>query len=491
MKILLVDDEQHSCQAMLWFLKHQNHEVTECASGEEALTKFAEGQYPLVLSDIQMPGMSGVDLAAAIKKRPESWQTDVVLFTGHADINAVIAALRVGVYDYLKKPVNPEELASVIERVAEHQALLRENKRLTERFQDEVHAATAETRQELVQMKQLVAESTIGAIGLFSDCMRKIAKQAEQLHADRSIPVLIEGETGTGKEVVAKLIHYGSRFDQLSAASFVDINCAALAPTLFESELFGYEAGSFTGSMARGAKGKFDLAYGGTLLLDEIGEIPLELQGKLLRVLQEKEFYRVGGLKKIKTDIRSICATNIPLAKRVEEGTFRKDLYFRLKVAHIVIPPLRERKEEILPMAKLFMQKFAQQKKKKFTQFDSEAVRMLETYDWPGNIRELQNVIEYAVFAYDAETLQAEHISGLLRQRVTSLPEAASQDNLLAIPIPANGYSLKQYTADVILKVLAAHEGNQSAAANYLGISRRALSYRLEEMRKKKEDGKM
>ena len=489
MKILLVDDERHSCQAMLWFLKHQNHEVDECSSAREALMKLAAGDYHLVLSDIQMPGMSGIELACEIKRFPESWRTDVVLFTGHADIRSVVTALRAGVYDYLEKPIDPEELASVIERVAEHQALLRENKLLTERFHDEVNAATEETRRELVQMKQMVAESTIGSIGVFSQAMRKIVRQAQQLHQDRSIPVLIEGETGTGKEVIAKLIHYGGDFGPLSATPFVDINCAALAPTLFESELFGYEAGAFTGSMAKGARGKFDLARGGTLLLDEIGEIPPELQGKLLRVLQEKEFYRVGGLKKITTDVRTVCATNVPLATRVKEGTFRKDLYFRLKVAHIVIPPLRERKEDIVALAEMFVKRLSRQKKKRFAAIEADTAALFESYDWPGNVRELQNVIEYAVFAYDDISLKVEHIRGLLRQEQSKPALPGSDAPKLELPFPAKGYSLKQYTADVVMKVLAAHDDNQSAAAAYLGISRRALSYRLEELRK--QDGQI
>ncbi|MBP2636378.1 MAG: zraR 1 [Firmicutes bacterium] len=489
MKILLVDDEQHSRQAMLWFLTHQNHEVTECSSGEEALQKFSTETYPMVLSDIQMPGMSGIDLATAIKKLPNSWQTDIVFFTGHADVNSAVTALRAGVYDYLIKPVNPEELFSVIERVAEHQSLLRENKHLTERFHDEVNAATEETRRELIHMKQIVAESMLGTIGIFSDCMKAIFQQAQQLHTDRTIPVLIEGETGTGKEVLAKLIHFGHNFAPLPAAPFVDINCAALAPTLFESELFGYEAGSFTGSMAKGSKGKFDLANDGTLLLDEIGEIPLDLQGKLLRVLQEKEFYRVGGLKKIKTNIRVICATNVPLEQRVAQGSFRKDLYFRLKVAHIVIPPLRQRKEEILPMAQMFLQEFSRRKKKLFTTIHPQTAVIMEQYNWPGNIRELQNIIEYATFAYNDTELKPEHILGHLQQQqlnsTASLPPERS--SVLELPFPFQGYPLKKYTEDIILKILKAHHNNQAATAKYLGISRRALSYRLEEIRHKQK----
>jgi two-component system, NtrC family, response regulator AtoC len=486
MKILLIDDEQHSRQAMLWFLKRQKHEVTECASGAEALTQYSPDKFPMVLSDIQMPGMSGIELASAIKLLPDSWKTDIVLFTGHADLRSAVSAMRAGVYDYLEKPVNVEELASVVEKVAEHQALLRENKILTERFHEEVNAATEDTRRELAEVKQIIAESIIGSVGIFSKCMENIVQQAGQLHADRSIPVLIEGETGTGKEIVAKMIHYGDSHAPLSTAPFVDINCAALAPTLFESELFGYEAGAFTGGTAKGSKGKFDLAYGGTLLLDEIGEIPPDLQGKLLRVLQEKEFYRIGGLKKIKTNVRVICATNVPLEERVEKGIFRKDLYFRLNVAHIVIQPLRERREEILPLALLFLHKFSHLKKKKFSSIHPQTAMMMEKHNWPGNVRELQNVIEYAVFAYNDVELRPDHILGLLQKSHEQASGPPEMNRVLELPFPLQGYPLKNYTEDVILKVLAAHNGNQSATADYLGLTRRALSYRIEEIRNKK-----
>lgn len=486
MKILLVDDDKNSRQALLWFLKRQQHEVDECANGEEALRQFKQAEYPLVLSDIQMPGMSGIELAAAIKMQPDSWRTEVVLFTGHADLASAVGALRAGVYDYLQKPVDVAELAVVVERAIEHQALLRENRRLTEHFREEVQAATEETERELMQVKKTVAKALVGSVGVFSDCMRNIAAQAHRLHADRSIPVLIEGETGVGKEVVARMIHYGDGTDSLSETPFVDVNCAALAPTLFESELFGYESGAFTGSRAKGAKGKFDLAQGGTLFLDEVGEIPLDLQGKLLRVLQEKEFYRVGGLKKIKTDIRIICATNVALEERVREGAFRRDLYFRLKVAHLVVPPLRERKEAIAPIAAIFLRDFARQKKKRFQDIDPQTTHLLEAYDWPGNIRELQNVIEYAVFAYDEPTLKPEHVSGLLKpDSHPPLTLSTRSTEVLELPLPPGGCSLKDYTEAVILKVLAAHNGNQSSTADYLRISRRALTYRLTEMRQK------
>lgn len=487
MRILLVDDERSSREAVKWFLIRQEHEVTECSNGEEALKRVTAEDYPMVLSDIRMPGMSGTELAMAIKKLPDSWRTDIVLFTGYVDTQTAVAALRAGVYDYLQKPVDAKELASVIERIAEHQALLRENKTLTERFDDVVNAATEETRHELFKMKQLVAESAIGKVGVFSESMRALIAHAQKLHTDRSIPVLIQGDTGTGKEIIAKIIHYGTGADKIPSGAFVDINCAAIAANLFESELFGYEPGAFTGGMTKGQKGKFDLAQGGTLFLDEVGEIPLELQGKLLRVLQEKEYYRVGGLKKIKTDVRIICATNVPLEERVESGSFRRDLYFRLKVGHATIPPLRERKEEIVPLAEVFLHDFARQKGKKFTSIQPETAKILEQHSWPGNVRELKNVIEYATFAYDEAELKPAHVIQSIRteppdKKPIELPAGARR---LVLPLPPTGYPIKQYTDDIIREVLAMQHGNQTATARYLGMSLRGLTNRLERQRTK------
>ena len=491
MSILLVDDEERSRQAMLWILKKLNHVVTECADGEEALRVYSPHEYEMVLSDLKMPVLSGIELAIQIKKIPDSWKTDVVLFTGHGDMKSVVEALRAGVYDYLEKPVNVEELTVVIERVAEHQALLRENKVLTERFDEEVDAATEETKRELSTMKRLVAESIMGKVGIYSEKMKKIMQQASLLNGERSIPVLIEGETGTGKEIVAKMMPYGVQEDSVFEEAFGDRNCAALTSSLFESELFGYEAGAFTGSLGRGAKGKFDLANKGTLFLDEIGELPLELQGKLLRVLQEKEFFRVGGLKKIPTDVRIICATNVPLEKSVAEGKFRKDLYYRLKVAHILMPPLRERTEEIVPLANMFLQQYSKQKKKEFIRVAAQTESLLEAYSWPGNIRELQNLIEYATFAYNDQELLPSHVDGFIQlheSRPQKIEEGsvASKQTFLELPFPQNGYKLKDYTEDIILQVLSLFDQNQSKTAQYLGISRRALSYRLEEMKNRK-----
>jgi Transcriptional regulator containing PAS, AAA-type ATPase, and DNA-binding domains len=379
----------------------------------------------------------------------------------------------------------------VVERIAEHQALMRENQRWNERYNAEVAAATEDTRRELVRMTRLAAESVIGKIGVFSPHMRALFAEAQKFHHDRSIPVLIEGETGTGKEIAAKLIHYGNSPDE-HGGMFVAINCAAIAPTLFESELFGYEPGAFTGGASKGQKGKFELAQGGTLFLDEVGEIPLELQGKLLRVLEEREFYRVGGLKKIKTDVRIICATNVPLETRVAQGEFRRDLFFRLKVGQITLPPLRERSEEIVPLATMFLQESARQKGRNFAGIPPETAALLRSYSWPGNVRELKNVIDYATFAYDDTELKPAHIAGQLLGNLAddkSVPAERTGAARIVLPLPANGYSLKHYTDDIVREVLKAHNGNKAATARYLGISPRALAYRVSGPRTNKRKG--
>lgn len=493
MKVLLVDDDQDSREIVKWFLTDHDCEVTECSNASEALARIAKADYPMVLSDINMPGMSGIELAKAIKKLPTGWQTDIVLITGYADTKSAVSALRAGVYDYLQKPLDAQELSLTLERVAEHQALVRENKTLTENFQTEVFAATEETRRKLSDAKKVLAESIIGKVGVFGEATRNLMEQAQRLHYDRDIPVLIQGETGVGKEVIAKAIHYGMTMDELASRPFIGINCGALTPSLFESELFGYEAGAFTGGAIKGAKGKFDMAQSGTLFLDEVGEIPLHLQAKLLRVLQEKEFYRVGGLKKITTDIRIICATNLALYEQVEKGTFRKDLYYRLKVGEIVIPPLRERKNEIVPLAKAFLLEASQQKKKHFERIEPDAAKLLQEYSWPGNIRELKNVIEYITFAYDTGAMQADQLTNLLlgeQNRHQMFNQTVSNEEpkqQLVLPLPPEGYSLKKICEDIVDQVLAVHNDNQAAAAKYLGISLRALFYRLQKKRENKQ----
>ncbi|WP_371374248.1 sigma-54-dependent transcriptional regulator [Sporomusa aerivorans] len=482
MNILLVDDDKTGREWIAMFLRQLGHHVLECANGEEALTAFKTMDFGMILSDIKMPKMSGLELLKTISAMPSRPNADIVLFTGHGDMESAIHALRAGAYDYLLKPINMDELAVLTERIAEHQNLLRENRRLSNHFDSEVKAATEETQRELSQLKTIMAKQFgIGNIGVFSESMRQIVDQAYKYHTERSIPVLIQGETGTGKEIIAKMIHYGK---DTHPAPYVDINCAAFTSSLFESELFGYEAGAFTGGLTKGQKGKLDMAAGGTLFLDEIGEMPLELQSKLLRVLQEKTYYRVGGVKKLTTDVRIVCATNEDLSDMVSNGSFRKDLYYRLKVGHIVLPPLRERSDEILPLATIFLKEFTQLRRKRFTAISAAAADILRSYPWPGNIRELRNVVEWITFMYDDVEVRPEHLGAINKNEQTAevspkvSPLVINPDNFI---LPAEKFDLKEFTDKVIYKALEIKNGNKTDAANYLNMSRRALCYKLEQ----------
>lgn len=346
-----------------------------------------------------------------------------------------------------------------------------------ERVNREVDHATKNAQEKIVFLKKVVAQQMgFSQIGFFSEPMKVIFQQAQKYFLDRTIPVLIEGETGTGKEVIAKLIHYGDM--EAVDKPFIDINCAAISPTLFESELFGYEAGSYTGGLAKGQQGKLDIAYGGTLFLDEISELPIELQSKLLRVIQEKQFYRVGGLRKVKTDIRFICATNIDLNAAVEEGRFRKDLYYRLKVGFIRIPPLRERKDDILPLAHTFLIEISRQKGKSFMTIDTKAAEVLFSYHWPGNVRELRNVIEWAVFMHNDTVLKSSYLEFIQREnmvnQIFSKYEAKAGD-----PSERMNKTFNSLVDELLYRTLQVNKGNISKTARSLGISRTTLYKRI------------
>ena len=485
MNILLVDYDTDSRAGVAGFLREMGHQVTERSDVEEAYATYTVGDFSMVLTDIKMPAMLGADLLHRITALPGD-KADVVLFTNYDDRGAAIEILREGAYDYLIKPVNVIQLAIITDRIVEHHSLLRENKALTQHFGEEVQAATEETRLEVSRLKKMLSQTNgLDNVGFFSSEMNKIMQLAKIYHEDRSIPVLIQGETGTGKEIISRIIHHG---DSATQDPFIDLNCAALTAGLFESELFGYEPGSFTGGLIKGQKGKLDVAQGGTLLLDEVGEIPLELQGKLLRVIQEKEFYRVGGLKKIKTNVRIICATNADLEQRVEEGTFRRDLYFRLKVGHLVIPPLRERTDDIIPLALMFLRQFAEQKGKHFRRISAGAVDLLLTYDWPGNVRELRNTMELTVLMYDDVELKPMHLNlnlNLLQKLVqVPIPFAVQVKSQALDPnhflLPATGIDLEEFIDKIVHQSLELCRGNKTEAAKYLGISRRSFYCRLD-----------
>ncbi|MBM7865853.1 response regulator [Heliobacterium gestii] len=479
MNILLVDDDLDSRACIGDFLRELGHAVDECDDGREALNRYYQGNYAMVLSDIRMPLLSGLELLQTIMAQPYGQDTAVVLFTGHGDVDSAVSALRAGASDYLLKPINVDQLATITERIAARQLWTSQPRRISAIPPVEVKEAIVT---EPGRTRVVVHSTSLSGIGIFSDSMRSIVQSALKFHTDRTIPVLIEGETGTGKEVIAKLIHFGSIEE---TAPFIDINCAALTPTLFESELFGYEAGAFTGGLTKGQRGKLDLAQGGTLFLDEVGELALELQGKLLRVIQEKEYYRVGGLKKVSTNVRIICATNQDLEKSVAEGRFRKDLFYRLRVGHVQLPPLRRRPDDIVPLAGMFLRAAAKQKQKRFKRISTEAAMILLDYPWPGNVRELRNTMEWVVFMFDEEELLPVHLTLLQASRPQSLqsgdPACPSLDPY-QFSLPEKGFELEDFVDRIVSEALQMHRGNKTETARYLGISRRSLYCRLERM---------
>ncbi len=473
MKILIVEDNKSIRESLLELLESLSYTVTCCENGKAALEKMAHESVDVVLSDIQMPVMDGHALLKKIKERNEFNSVEVILFTGHGDVKSAVEAMRDGAYDYLLKPVNVQELVVVLKRLQDLFLLKAEHNKLSRHFQEEVQKATQEIENELVEVKKAFArEISTVEIGIFSKAMRQVFNRAEKLHQNPEIPVLIEGETGTGKELVAHYIHYG-KGDIITP--FIGLNCAALNANLFESELFGYEPGAFTGGNPKGQIGKLELAGSGSVFLDEITEMPAEHQAKLLRVIQEREFYSVGGLKKREAKARFICATNRDVKEAVKNSRFRQDLYFRLNIGHIRIPPLRERPESILPMALLFLKQLKDQRATSFRGISRKASEILKSYHWPGNVRELKNLIERIVLYWDDEEIKPGHVQACLE----SIPALRKPEHLTGNPdefqMPVQNLDLNQHILSLVQKALDLHQGNQTRTAQYLGISVRVL----------------
>lgn len=446
MKIMLVDDDLGSRDTVKSFLYMLGHEVVEYENGVDALAALPHVNISLVITDIKMPHMTGIELVRAIFKLPLTKRPPVVLFTGYGTMESAIDAMRAGAFDYLLKPINAAEIVKVLARIEQefHMNPLR------------IHTTRVARKIKLGSYQ----------LEIFSLVMEEIMRQSFVFHGHREISVLVRGETGTGKELIARLIHYGN--DEVHRP-FIDINCAAISHSLFESELFGYEDGAFSGGRRGGSHGKIDLAQGGTLFLDEVAEIPIEMQSKLLRFIQEKEFYRVGGLKKNKADVRIISATNQNLEKAVSEGRFRKDLYYRLKVGEIIIPPLQERVDEIIPLTESFLLEVSQRMGKHFNLISQEAKLILQEYSWPGNVRELINLIESIVLMNNDEILEKKHLHTIMDK---------GSNRPMATPVLKRGLISEQISLEVLMAALEVTKGNKKEAAKYLGISRRTL-YRL------------
>ncbi|MFA7464629.1 MAG: sigma-54 dependent transcriptional regulator [Syntrophales bacterium] len=446
-KILIVDDDR-LLQNSLRNILTENYEVTIAGSGEEAAGIMARSRVDLVLLDIRLPGMDGMETLETL--RGISRETVVIMMTAYEDIKSVVTSMKRGAFDYLVKPLDIDELEVIIEKALETLRLRKELEELRGQY-----------------LREFDFDNIIGESAGIRNALMLAAKIAQS----PDTTVLIEGETGTGKEVIAKAIHYRSaRFGM----PLVEINCGAISRDLVESELFGYDAGTFTGALHAGKKGKFEIAEGGTLLLDEVGELLPSSQVKLLRFLEEKAFYPVGGAEKKQVDVRVIAATNKSLEEAMQAGTFRSDLYYRLNVARIWLPPLRERREDIVPLALHFMDCFNKKFGKNFEGISSEAGEKFLQYHWPGNVRELRNILERIVLTEKGPSLERGHLS------LAGFPlEKASKPYNLNISLPLSG-GLEELNRELICKALVEAGGNRSRAAKLLGISRPTLVYRIE-----------
>jgi DNA-binding NtrC family response regulator len=435
--ILIVDDDELMRSFLSTVLKEEGYRVEEAKNGKTGFAKFLNSEFDLVITDLRMPDMSGLELMDKAKKaNPE---TRWIIITAYGSIGNAVEAMKAGAADYLTKPFqSPDELRHVIKRV------LRE--------------AEAERKISLLSEELGRQFPPIDVIFL-GDKMKQVYKMVQDVAAT-SATVLVSGPSGTGKELVARVIH---QLSPRKERPFVAVHCAALVNTLLESELFGHEKGAFTGAITV-RKGRFEIADGGSIFLDEIGEMPASVQVKLLRVLQERTFERVGGTKPISVDMRVISATNKDLKSEVSTGGFREDLFYRLNVFPIILPSLTERKEAIIPLAEFFVKKFSASQGKKITGITDDAKSILQKYEWPGNIRELQNVIERAVILAEGE----------IDKHNLSL-EIAEET------LPSSEGVLRINEKETIQKVLAEVGGNRKKAAQILGISLRTLQYRIKE----------
>jgi len=453
--VLIVDDELNIRRVLAAMLKREGYEVTTAADGEQALATLQKTPIHVVVTDLVMPRMGGMELLQRVAA--DFPDVPVIVITAHGTVDSAVQALKAGAFDFITKPFEQEELKKVIAKATRAHELERQN----------VHGGG--DRAPLVGQSQ-------GMRQIF-DIVARVA--------DSPSTILITGESGTGKELVALAIHRGSsRRDK----PLIKVNCAAIPKDLVESELFGYEKGAFTGAV--GSKpGRFELADGGTLFLDEIGEVPVEMQVKLLRALQESEFERVGGIKTLRVDVRLIAATNRDLKALIAEGRFREDLYYRLAVVPIALPALRDRKEDIPLLVEHFVEKYNRRLGKKVERLDDDAMQVLQAYAWPGNIRELENLMERSVLFADGPVITASALPDVLREKGSAGPPIAGVGPLGALAAPS-GASMKEIVRhaqaelerELIARALEETGGNVTRAAKRLQISRKSLQVKMKEL---------
>ncbi|WKZ19672.1 MAG: sigma-54 dependent transcriptional regulator [Candidatus Jettenia sp. CY-1] len=441
--LLLVDDDKNTLDGLVKILMHDGYTVSGAVSSYDALNLLSRKNFDIIVTDMKLPGMGGISLIHEIRKREES--VAIVVITAYSSVKTAVEAIKCGADDYLTKPINIEELKVVLEKLWEKQQLIAQNRILKEKLKDRY------------KFSELVGSTSQ---------MQQIFHMIEDV-APSTASILILGETGTGKELIANAIHYQS---DRSARPFIALHCAALSEGVLESELFGHEKGAFTGAIQT-RKGRFEMADGGTLFLDEVGEMSLKVQVKLLRVLEKGEFERVGGEKTLKVDVRFIAATNRDLEREVSEGRFREDLFYRLNVITVNLPPLRERRDDIPILSNFFVIKYTKKYKKEIKGFTPEAMDALCAYHWPGNVRELENVIERAIVLCKKNTLSVDHLPGNV------IP---NKDDISVIKIPL-GISLKEAEKEIIQQTLLMAQGSKKEAAKILGISNRKIEYKVKE----------
>jgi two-component system NtrC family response regulator len=448
-KILVIDDEPILRESLEVALRTSGHHVFTAKTGEEGIERFEKDPPDLVLLDHWLPGINGDEVLRKLKEKDP--EVPVIIMTAQGSIELAVQSMKIGAFDFLVKPFDLDQIESLIQKGLERVSLKKEVEWLRRQYQEKFKSG--------------------GIIGI-SRKMKEVLELAEKVAKGSETTVLIEGETGTGKELLAETIHFLS---PRSSSPFIPINCGAIPKDLFESELFGYEKGAFTGASEKGKTGKVEAADKGTLFLDEVGELPASAQVKVLRVLEEKEYFRIGGIQKKKADVRIIAATNKNLESEVQKGNFRDDLYFRLNVVKLFIPPLRERKEDILPLFKFFMERFNEQFKKGFVRISGEAEENILLYSWPGNIRELRNAVERIVLLEMGEVILGKHLSFL------SGKEGVGSEVAPFKPIiPSQGIVLEEIEKAYLREALKMKKGNKIQAAKLLGISRSALLYRMQ-----------
>lgn len=451
-KILVVDDDNLVVMSLKKVLIKLGYDVDICMDGgkvEESITLHSPD---IVLLDIYLTTHNGLEILKVLQKK--FFHTPVIMITAYADVKIAVEAMKLGAFDFLLKPIEIDQLSIVLEKCVRHLRLKLEVDGL-----HEILISDKLTREFFGKSKPI----------------QRILNMVEKLAKSDDTTILLEGESGTGKEVFAKYIHQSSpRKNNV----FIPINCGSIPKELAESELFGHEKGAFTGASHKTKLGKFELANGGTILLDEIGELGLDIQVKLLRVLQERKFYRVGGEREISVNVRVLAATNRNLEEEVKKGTFREDLFYRLNVANIIIPSLRDRKEDIPVLAYTFVKEFAQKFDQNIKGIDDDAINLLQSYRWKGNVRELRNAMERAVLMMDGDEIKEQHFHFLK----TGGENDSSNNSSFELKVPPEGVKIEVVLKDLILKTLNITKGNQVRAAKVLGLSRSKLRYRMEQL---------